>query len=978
MLSLKSTFLILKSAVCITFVAVGSVVYAQAMTTPAQFSVNESGAATYTVPIQVPLGINDMEPELALNYNSQGGNGLMGMGWSLSGLSSISRCPKTVVQDGVRSVVDFSPSDRFCLDGQRLMRVDAMGASNTTTNADSVYATADSEYRTENDVFSKIVFLGFGGGFQVKTKSGLVMEYGFTADSRVWFSGNPTSHVWALSKVTDVSGNFMTISYVDPSNADFRVSQINYTGNGAHSPVNKVMFDYDSARSDISPSYVFGLKTALTKRLVAVNTYAGSTLVKKYNIAYLPQSGVTDRLNVTTVTECAPFDKCLPSIRFSSNRNVFSGFKKQVNLLPSYGAGPSAGGWSSPLFLRRVLDVNNDGYGDIVGFGHSAVSVTFGRAGGVFTESKLASTEFVVATGWNDNDKLPRHLIDMNSDGLPDIVGFDSQGCVVALNKGDGTFYPMTRWSSEFGGWPESIHPRQLADINGDGFPDIVGFANDGVKLALNTGKNSFSPAIHILSLGTGNVENPDQRPRYLVDINGDGLPDLLVFHRDGIKAFFNKNGIFQEPWVHVGEGNNFGSDLGWVSSEKTPRYVLDVNNDGFADILGFASDGVYVALNNGKGRFLPQTRWADDFGINNNWTESIYPRFVVDINADGLIDIVGFSHYGVKVSLNTGRESFSPSVLLLKSYGVDVSAGQWGNNTAVPRNVVDLNGDNIPDIIGFSTTGTEASFNALEGQPYELAEILNDSHKIGITFNTLLNSGINVYTKDSAANGNQAIYPKTDLIMPMQVVSRVFTSNGVGGLNTIDYTYGGLKAQVGRGILGFRWIKSKENATGLETYTEYRQDYPYIGMVAKSETRLAGMGNGGLLKQTSHTYQCKVPATGADCSVPPENCLITANTPACISASQARRFVYSANTKDASWDLNGAAFTVNSTETLYGINSGDSQLFGDPTTISVSDGVGNVKTTINTYFPAKISNGNWILGRLKSAKVTSTAPDKR
>ena len=48
----------------------------------------------------------------------------------------------------------------------------------------------------------------------------------------------------------------------------------------------------------------------------------------------------------------------------------------------------------------------------------------------------------------------------------------------------------------------------------------------------------------------------------------------------------FNKNGIFQEPWVHVGEGNNFGSDLGWVSSEKTPRYVLDVNSDGFDDVI--------------------------------------------------------------------------------------------------------------------------------------------------------------------------------------------------------------------------------------------------------------------------------------------------------------------------------------------------------------------------------------------------------
>ncbi len=48
--------------------------------TPGQFSVNESGAATYRIPLQVPLGAAGMEPKLELGYNSQGGNGLLGMG----------------------------------------------------------------------------------------------------------------------------------------------------------------------------------------------------------------------------------------------------------------------------------------------------------------------------------------------------------------------------------------------------------------------------------------------------------------------------------------------------------------------------------------------------------------------------------------------------------------------------------------------------------------------------------------------------------------------------------------------------------------------------------------------------------------------------------------------------------------------------------------------------------------------------------
>ncbi|MFC7286536.1 SpvB/TcaC N-terminal domain-containing protein [Herminiimonas glaciei] len=90
------------------------------MTTLGQFSVNESGAATYTIPITIPPGIGGIEPKLALSYNSQAGNGLLGVGWSLSGLSAIGRCPQTMAQDGKRGGVKLDNDDRYCLDAQRL------------------------------------------------------------------------------------------------------------------------------------------------------------------------------------------------------------------------------------------------------------------------------------------------------------------------------------------------------------------------------------------------------------------------------------------------------------------------------------------------------------------------------------------------------------------------------------------------------------------------------------------------------------------------------------------------------------------------------------------------------------------------------------------------------------------------------------------------------------------------------------------
>ncbi len=65
--------------------------------TPGQFSVGQDGSANYSIPIVDPPGTAGMAPKLSLNYSSNGGNGILGMGWGLSGLSQIGRCPKTSV-----------------------------------------------------------------------------------------------------------------------------------------------------------------------------------------------------------------------------------------------------------------------------------------------------------------------------------------------------------------------------------------------------------------------------------------------------------------------------------------------------------------------------------------------------------------------------------------------------------------------------------------------------------------------------------------------------------------------------------------------------------------------------------------------------------------------------------------------------------------------------------------------------------------
>jgi Salmonella virulence plasmid 65kDa B protein len=112
--------------------------------TEGAFSVSEDGAAQYSLPLWMPKGRGDARPEPALPYNSRSGNGLLGVGWSLQGLSTIAPCDRTFAQDGFRDGVQFDGSDALCLDGNRLLSL-------TTTPVPEMH------YKAERESFLRII-----------------------------------------------------------------------------------------------------------------------------------------------------------------------------------------------------------------------------------------------------------------------------------------------------------------------------------------------------------------------------------------------------------------------------------------------------------------------------------------------------------------------------------------------------------------------------------------------------------------------------------------------------------------------------------------------------------------------------------------------------------------------------------------------------------------------------------------------------
>ena len=158
------------------------------------FNVNPTGAATYTIPIQVPLGITGMQPNIAITYNSQSGNGIVGWGTTISGISAITRVPKSIYYDGTAKGIAYNSTDALMLDGQRLIPV-----------VDGASITNGTVYNTENDPFTTITCKG--DSFIVVTKDGMKYTYGSTEDSKQTYTVFKTikaTNTWYLNKVEDL------------------------------------------------------------------------------------------------------------------------------------------------------------------------------------------------------------------------------------------------------------------------------------------------------------------------------------------------------------------------------------------------------------------------------------------------------------------------------------------------------------------------------------------------------------------------------------------------------------------------------------------------------------------------------------------------------------------------------------------------------------------------------------------------------
>ena len=233
---------------------------------------------------------------------------------------------------------------------------------------------------------------------------------------------------------------------------------------------------------------------------------------------------------------------------------------------------------------------------DIVGFGHAGVYVSLATGNGHFAAPTFELAAFAPgAGGWSSDDLYKRELADVNGDGMADIVGFGQAGVYVSLATGNGHFaaptFELAAFAPGAGGWSsDDLYKRELADVNGDGMADIVGFGQAGVYVSLATGNGHFAaPTFELAAFapGAGGWSSDDLYKRELADVNGDGMADIVGFGQAGVYvSLATGNGHFAAPTFELAA---FAPGAGgWSSDDLYKRELADVNGDGMADIVGF------------------------------------------------------------------------------------------------------------------------------------------------------------------------------------------------------------------------------------------------------------------------------------------------------------------------------------------------------------------------------------------------------
>jgi len=674
-----------------------------------------TGAFVYGYPFTFPKGRNGIEPSFSLAYNSslKNNDSMVGYGWTF----------------------DIPYIQHINKKGSETIYTNEYFTSSLSGDLVNVSGTAYAP-KVENGDFSTYTYNN--STWTVTDKKGTVYTYGASAATRQDDPNNSARiYKWMLEKEEDTNGNYITYTYTKDAGQIYP-DTITYTNDANGTGIYTVTFTKSAA--DMSPTMYFAdfpVKTNYQISRIEIST--NGVWTRAYDLAYtLGDAGYRKLLSSITESgkdEITGVVTTKPPSRFTYKTHDLMGWtlssssqwNSPIPILDTVYAGPSD---------IQFRDINGDGYPDAISnTGMIPINSSVQTPDQVYLSDTHGGWSFDPndwalpsltsrASGYNGYD-IGAEVVDYNGDLYPDVITSSIENCEPATG---GTFTSETHQNNMPGAtsWainasvsspmanscytPNHPHPPYLynnaveyPDFNGDGIPDIVHritfvansvsttfenlYTGDGTAwTATAAGQWNFPENLLNSDRDSYNVQN--------VDLNGDGLPDVYYgiidnrpYHNDIQHEYVNTghdwNLIYSSglsPDIYFSYYDLSAASGNYVPLRDYGSRFTDLNGDGIPDFISTPpSQSSYAFLNtlqeptNGGTQFTAITSPTVPIPLSTESAE------LVDINADGMDDIVQYReyysvYYGNLTSINTWLNTGTPWTDML--IGVDTPEG--------------------------------------------------------------------------------------------------------------------------------------------------------------------------------------------------------------------------------------------------------------------------------------------------------------